>query len=272
MPLTSIGEPCCELRSSQVRTAGTTLIRWQDVAMGWRSVFVSFDRAPSDAVLEWVKQFCACAEWYGAGPGSELREEDEGHLLEIQLDANSSHLNSCTPPLCEAATKIARDIDPEDSDLAELAALVAQQLTEQVVPHDPDRIVTFTRPGREASERLGGKASVPVLLQELALHQSRVLNDLDAIATASGPAAWRARLACYDANLCSILSEPGRARMARPVRSKGRTWKTMNPFAFVSRPSCMSRVCRLPSTPPPSAASPRCWAPRMGGSGKGAWL
>jgi len=115
--------------------------------MGWRSVFVSFDRAPSDAVLEWVKQFCACAEWYGAGPGSELREEDEGHLLEIQLDANSSHLNSCTPPLCEAATTIARDIDPEDSDLAELAALVAQQLTEQIVPHDPDRIVAFTRPG-----------------------------------------------------------------------------------------------------------------------------
>lgn len=161
--------------------------------MGWRSVFVSFDKAPSDAVLEWVKQFCPCAEWYGAGPGSELREEDGGHLLEIQLDANSSYLNACTPPLCEAASTIARDIDPEDSDLAELAALVGQQLTEQVVPHDPDRIVTFTRPGREASERLGGEASVPVLLQELALHQSRVQNDLHAIATASGPAAWRAR-------------------------------------------------------------------------------
>lgn len=162
--------------------------------MGWRSVFVSFDRAPSDAVLEWVKQFCACAEWYGAGPGSEWREEDGGHLLKIQLDANSSHLNSCTPPLCEAAGTIVRDIDPEDSDLAELAAVVAQQLTEQVVPHDPDRIVTFTRPGREASERLGGEASVPVLLRELALHQSRVQDDLHAIATALGPAAWRTRL------------------------------------------------------------------------------
>jgi hypothetical protein len=162
--------------------------------MGWRSVFVSFDETPSDALLEWVNQFCACAEWYGAGPGWELREEDGGHRLDIQLDANSSHLNWCTPHLCEAASTIARDIDPEDSDLADLAAATTQQLTKQIVPHDPDRIVTFTRPGREASERLGGEASVSVLLQELALHQARVQDDLHAIASASGSTAWRARL------------------------------------------------------------------------------
>ncbi len=161
--------------------------------MGSRSVFVSFHEVPSDAVLEWVRQFCACAEWYGAGPGSELRAEDGGHLLEIQLDANSDLLNWCTPPLCEAASTIARDIDPEDSDLAELAALVAQQLTEQLVPHEPDRFVTYTRPGREALERLAGEESVPALLEELSVHQARVHNDLHAIATASGPAAWRAR-------------------------------------------------------------------------------
>jgi hypothetical protein len=137
---------------------------------------------------------CACAEWYGTGPGWELRKEDGGHLLEIQLDANSGHLNSCTPHLCEAASTIARDIDPEDSDLAELAAATAQQLTKQIVPHDPDRFVTFTRPGREASERLGGEASVSVLLQELALHQARLQDELHAIASASGSTAWRARL------------------------------------------------------------------------------
>jgi hypothetical protein len=43
--------------------------------------------------------------------------------------------------------------------------------------------------------------------------------------------------------------------------------RRMNPFAFVSRPSSVSRACRLQSTPPPSAASSRRWAPRIGGDG-----
>jgi len=162
--------------------------------MGWRSVVIEFNERPSDAVQEWFRQFCAYAEWYGAGPGCELREELEHHLLEIQLDANSDLLDLLTPQLCQAAKTIARDIDPEDSDLEELAALVGEQLAEQVVQHDPDRYITYTRPGREALERLGGEASVPVLLQQMALHQSRVQDDLHAITTASGPTAWRARL------------------------------------------------------------------------------
>jgi hypothetical protein len=44
--------------------------------MGYRILSVGFDEDPSSAVLEWVKQFCAYAEWYGAGPSWELREED----------------------------------------------------------------------------------------------------------------------------------------------------------------------------------------------------
>jgi hypothetical protein len=162
--------------------------------MGSRSVFIGFHKVPSDAVLEWVRQFCACAEWYGPGSGWELRAEEGGHLLEIQLDGNSDLLKQCTPNLCEAASTIARDIDPEDSDLAELASLVAQQLTEGLVPPKPgDRLATYTRPGREALERLAGEASVPALLKELSVHQARVHDDLHAIASSSGPTAWRAR-------------------------------------------------------------------------------
>jgi hypothetical protein len=125
--------------------------------MGWRSVVIEFNERPSDPVLEWLKQFCAYAEWYGAGPGCDLREEAGQHLLEVQLDANSDRLDVLTPQLCEAGRTIARDINPEDSELAELAVLVAKQLAEQVVQPDPNRYVTYTRPGREALERLGGE-------------------------------------------------------------------------------------------------------------------
>ena len=49
--------------------------------MGWRIVSVSFNEDPSDAVLEWVKQFCAFADWCGAGPGGVWVCRADGTLL-----------------------------------------------------------------------------------------------------------------------------------------------------------------------------------------------
>lgn len=165
-----------------------------NVGVGWRTVSAEFAVEPSGGVLAWIEQFCACADWYGTNATLETRNEDGNFVIEITLDGNSGHLNNLTPVLCDAAAAIANDIAPEDVELAQLAAQAVEQLRQQLVHHDPDRIAVFSRPGREASERLAGESSPPALMAELDLHYQRLLEDLTALADAQGPTAWRQRL------------------------------------------------------------------------------
>ncbi|WP_327034283.1 hypothetical protein [Micromonospora ureilytica] len=166
----------------------------EGVGMGWRTVQFRTTDPPRREVLSWVREFAAYTKWCGAHPEVERGAENGEVLFDITIHGNSGFLTASTDDFADIAARIAIDIAPHDSELMLIAVDAGNQLRDQKIVNEPGQIVFLpTRASREGFERLSGEASMDALLQELAVHERRLLKDLKDFNDATGPRAWAKR-------------------------------------------------------------------------------